>query len=114
MRKELVAALNELAYAFHVNNQNHGFNLGEVNISQQLMLIVDEATEAHEEYRSGHAPNYVYYSDTGKPEGLPTELADIIVRTLALAAALDIDIGLVLEEKHEYNVSRPFKHDRVF
>lgn len=114
MREALIDAVNELALAFHVNNQNHGFNVNEVNSDQQLMLIVSEVTEAHEELRNNHAPTDVYYSDGGKPEGFATELADIIVRTLGLAAALNIDIGAVLSEKHAYNVTRPYKHGRQF
>lgn len=109
-----VEALNSLAKKFFQNSYSHGFYVNDLNIHEKLMLIVGEVSEAHEELRSGHGPRDVYYSDAGKPEGLPTELADIIIRTLDLAEALGIDIGAVLDEKHEFNVRRPYMHDRKF
>lgn len=42
-----------------------------------------------------------------EPVGLPSELADIIIRTLDLAASLDIDIDAAVIEKMEYNATRP-------
>jgi NTP pyrophosphatase (non-canonical NTP hydrolase) len=109
------AAIDRLAAKFYSNSVDHGFWDGvHHNIDQKLMLIVGEVTEAHEEIRSGHAPTDVYFSDTGKPEGVPTELADIIIRVLDLAAYLGIDIGSVLKVKHSYNVGRPMKHGRKF
>ncbi|TXH13714.1 MAG: hypothetical protein E6R03_10800 [Hyphomicrobiaceae bacterium] len=45
-----------------------------------------------------------------KPEGLASELADIIIRVLDLASALKIDIGAALVAKARYNATRPHKH----
>lgn len=45
-----------------------------------------------------------------KPEGIPTELADVIIRVLDYCAYAGIDIENVLEVKHEYNKSRPYRH----
>lgn len=44
------------------------------------------------------------------PVGVPSELADIIIRVLDLAAAYGIDIGKAVVSKMEYNKSRPEKH----
>lgn len=75
----------------------------------QLMLIVSEAAEALEDVRNGHfAPSADPKS--GKPEGLPSELADIVIRTLDLADMLGIDLTKALEEKHSYNLGRAHRH----
>ena len=49
-------------------------------------LIHSEIAEALEEYRSGKDVRTIYYVDgSGKPEGFPVELADIIIRILDYA-----------------------------
>lgn len=45
-----------------------------------------------------------------KPVGLPSELADIIIRVLDFAAQQRIDIDLAVVEKMEYNASREHRH----
>lgn len=47
-----------------------------------------------------------------KPVGVPSELADIIIRTLDAAAAWGIDIDAAIARKIEYNATRPHKHGR--
>lgn len=96
-----------------------------------LMLIVSEAAEALEELRDGRAANKTYYPDghnaedsmgnlngpwvkAGKPEGVPSEIADIVIRCLDFADANGFDLGDILAEKIAYNTGRPFKHGREF
>lgn len=87
----------------------------------RLMLIAGEATEAHEELRNGKDPSETYYAtgnnDTGalqKPEGVPSELADIIIRVFDHAEELGIDLASVIKEKLEYNATRLNMHGRKF
>lgn len=47
-----------------------------------------------------------------KPVGVPSELADIIIRTLDAAAAWGIDIDAAVRRKIAYNATRPHKHGR--
>lgn len=47
-----------------------------------------------------------------KPTGLPSELADIMIRVLDCAAAWDIDIEAAIAEKMAYNATRPQLHGR--
>lgn len=82
-------------------------------VSTKLMLAVGELAEAQEELRTGHSYAEVYEKD-GKPEGFAVEVVDAIYRLLHLSAALGIDIGLVLLEKHEFNLTRPHKHGKKF
>jgi len=78
-------------------------------VAAQLMLIVSEAAEALEDVRAG---NFAASTNpqNGKPEGLPSELADIVIRTLDLADMLGIDLTRALEEKHSYNLGRAHRH----
>ena len=54
-----------------------------------------------------------YESAGGKPEGYPTELADIIIRTLDLAYMLGIDIDAAVQEKLAFNATRGHKHGKT-
>jgi len=46
----------------------------------------------------------------GKMEGIPSELADVIIRVLDMCEHYGIDIEATLKEKHEFNKTRPYKH----
>lgn len=99
-----------------------------------LLLIVGEAIEAHEELRAGRPSHQTYYSggfDMGtteseqrkrvdragrlrKPEGVPSEIADIVIRCLDFADAHGFNLGEIIAEKLAYNETRPFKHGKRF
>lgn len=44
--------------------------------------------------------------------GVAVELADVILRTLDLMAALGVDVDAVVMAKHRYNQSREYRHGR--
>lgn len=102
---------------------------------EKLLLIVSEVTEAHDELRAGRGVTETYYlyedgSDAQpngtrpasidplgrprKPEGVPSELADVVVRCFDLAAEAGIDLAGIIDEKLRYNATRPFKHGKKF
>lgn len=45
-----------------------------------------------------------------KPEGVPSELADIIIRVLDMCGWYGIDIEAAVAEKMEYNETRSYRH----
>jgi NTP pyrophosphatase (non-canonical NTP hydrolase) len=47
---------------------------------------------------------------SGKPEGIPSELADVMIRILDMAEAFGINLQEVMLEKHEYNKTRGYRH----
>lgn len=63
-----------------------------------------------EEYRNGRSASEVYTGSGGKPEGIPIELADVIIRILDYCGYAGIDIEAAIRQKHEYNKSRPYRH----
>lgn len=48
--------------------------------------------------------------EDGKPEGFPTELADVVIRCMDLADAMGIDLWAEMERKHAYNRTRTRRH----
>lgn len=45
-----------------------------------------------------------------KPEGIPSELADIVIRVSDICGRYGIDLEAAIKEKMEYNKNRPYKH----
>lgn len=112
----------------------------DVPIMTKLALIAAEVGEAIEAYRDPNMdPTKSYYvlkdedspdtflcemppvgsemapedsekTERSKPEGLGSELADIVIRVFDLAGMLKIDIANEIERKMRYNVTRPYRH----
>ena len=85
-------------------------------------------SEALEEYRDGRELDDVYFTcddeaeskeqelckicEYGKPEGIPIELADVIIRIADTCGRYGIDIEHAIKIKMEYNKTRPYKHGK--
>lgn len=101
----------------------------------KLDLIVTEVAEAVEELRHGRTLSETYYSyppvpaslavefssgadaqahwesvTPGKPEGIPSELADVVIRIWSLCGEAGIDLGPTIVEKLNYNATRAQRH----
>lgn len=80
-------------------------------IGNKLMLMVSEIAEAHDEIRNHHALHEIYQNGNDpKPEGFPTELADVVIRIMDLCHNLGIDLENAINVKLAYNRTRGFKH----
>lgn len=73
-----------------------------------MVLVVTEVGESIEDILNEHMTAEVSLS--GKPTGLGSELADIIIRVCDTAGALGIDLAAELRAKMDYNRTRSHKH----
>jgi hypothetical protein len=80
------------------------------NFGDLCSLFHSEISEAYEEHRNGHGLTEVYYQADGKPEGVPVELVDCLIRIFDFCEHEGIDVQALLEQKHAYNLTRPFRH----
>lgn len=92
----------------------------------KIMLMVSELAEGVEELRKGYTADYTYYSSKNgghhdeqmytkgvpqlKPEGVPSELADTIIRTLDFCYTEGIPMAGMILEKLAFNRTRGHKH----
>ncbi len=110
-------SIEEWSIEIHANAVAHGWwENKERHISEQLMNMVSELTEAWDEYVMGKDLTMTSYQDCdrekthNKPEGFGIELADCVIRIMDTCYALGIDLEKCIKDKHEFNKSRPYRH----
>lgn len=118
--------LNELAKDIHQNAIDHGWWDEPRNFGEALALIHAEVSEVLEDWRKGRELTKIYWMREvhiegpregkeirNKPDGIPIEFADIIIRVLDLCAGYGIDIEEAITEKMVYNRDRPYRHGNL-
>jgi|SRR5882672_4837501 len=115
--------LNEVRDDALANAIEKGFT--QATFLEAIMLIVTEAAEAAEDFRNGKLPNEswsepknawvddAFVQVPGKPCGIPSELADIVIRVAHLAGVYGINLDLAVEEKLSFNKTRPRLHGKI-
>lgn len=78
-------------------------------LGEQFANFHSEISEAWEEWRNGYAVNEIYFNGE-KPEGVPIELADTIIRIMDTCENYGIDLDAAIEIKMRYNETRPHRH----
>lgn len=118
--------LNELRdEAFRIAKE-HGFK--DASVGEDIALMHSELSEALEDHRTGRLPHELLWEEAGsgvvcrkrtdtkldggepKPVGIPSELADVIIRILHFSGKHGIDIEGAVREKMLYNETRPHRH----
>lgn len=130
---KFVAGFNEYMRAVHQCAVDHGWWEEDRNFGEMIALMHSELSEALEawrehdivtnvryEYQNGdlaplvlYQANFIYddgRNELGKPVGVASEFADVIIRILDTCEKLQIPITRALLDKHRYNQTRPYRH----
>jgi hypothetical protein len=102
--------LNELAKECYDIAMSKGWHTAEICFGNTISNIHCELSEAFEDYRCGKPLNIMYFEEDGKPTGIPSEFADIIIRVMDACANYGIDIDTAVAVKMEYNKTRSLRH----
>lgn len=105
--------ISTIIFEAHQNAVSKGFWDNPQSLPESLCLIHSEVSEALEDYRNNKEVNRLDYDKNGKPIGIPSELADIIIRVCDLAAFHDIDLEKAISKKMQYNKYRPHMHGKI-
>lgn len=125
-------SINELCKEAHETAVEKGWYDPEPTFGELIALCHSELSEALEAFRSGAETNQIQYQFEGvsvtarreepgfkiqpvelkpaMPAGIPVELADCIIRIFDLCGFYGIDLESAIEEKMQYNQSRPCRH----
>ena len=103
--------LNELAKKIHDNSCAHGWWEKDRDFPEVVALCHSELSEALEADRNGEPHVWEKY---GKPEGVAVEMVDCIIRILDWCGKEGIDVDALMEAKHKYNLTRPYKHGKSY
>lgn len=113
--------INELVAAAHENAVSKGWWDDPRSFGEIIALIHSEASEALEDFRVGHTATEIWYEWKGqrfeaqrskeyKPCGIPSELADIVIRVFDACGRYGIDLEAAIADKMAYNATRPQRH----
>ena len=105
-------SINEFTREIHANSVAHGWWEQPRSFGEIIALCHSELSEALEADRAGQ--DYCFVRANGKPDGVAVEMVDCIIRILDWFGYAKIDVEEIMEMKHNFNISRPYKHGKKY
>ena len=114
--------LRHMAQNVEFVNKENGWYEDDRTFFDELFLLTSEVVEAGEAWRVAgfddmtytdtacHIPGTCPHGDLHKPEGVGSELADVLIRLLDTAARHGIDLAAEYRRKMAYNRTRGYRH----
>lgn len=103
------SSINDLVHDAHQNAINKGWYEEPRTFGEIIALMHSELSEALKDHRNGRDIREIYYEGE-KPCGIPTELADVVIRIFDACGHYGIDLEAAIREKMAYNSTRPVRH----
>ncbi len=107
--EQVKAVIDHLCQQAHETACSKGWYDPPATFGERIAMMHCELSEAIEEHRLNGACASVRYSG-GKPEGVPIELADVLIRIFDACAYYHIDLSDALLRKMVHNQSRTHRH----
>jgi NTP pyrophosphatase (non-canonical NTP hydrolase) len=127
-----MAELNEIQKAVHGLAKEKGWHDVETTLTEKIMLVVTELSEAVESIRRNESPIWQKgkvnspltldqspiklmpsspdWDSNIKPEGVLVELADSVIRVMDICESQGWDLERAIKIKHSYNKTRSYRH----